>query len=635
MPATAAQSLPAPLPNRCFLIYPRERLQELGQQYTLVGEAKTTLEKECRQQAKKLQSYQDREQELQDNAVSLEAKTKEIQSRLGAVQLREHESQTMRENLETQAKQIAAQKTEADLLIKTLTAEKTHLESLASTFEKLIIDNTTLQADLQLKASVVNATIEKDPTLQAAVTEKKQQERPLFSVFNATKNSTLDFPPELILVILDLCGFENLKSLLMLNKETNQSMKACINKSPAIFFQKVYPSFISLEPTPVEIFGVPPLDENLFKEPTPVKLLQSLPKVFKHQDTKKQKHYFLPLPYAKDFLGLLKEVAVKHPAIKEIFNAHPLPVWIGPVIKLTPFQTDVTLDEKQNIAVYNALYCDAMDASMTELKGAGTLVRQHPHVLLRTPKDHSILYPYNNRRDTPIARLLRTFLEEFLQPYPVTPIPGQHFTQCVSLCGWIYECMIGYGPGPENLYTKIRTLCNSMEATKQSALQTIHIPSHTNCLNKTIPLVCKEIVLGSGTIKTNNEEEDDDEDTIALYNLHYLLGTRKYGPNSHTREQAHEPIPHNVQILRFLNYSFDQKSVQRIPFAYQNIPHLIIHVPEGWQLTEDIKAALQTRVKNSKTLQSITLMTECKNMNWHASKQLGQFLKTVTPPQTS
>jgi hypothetical protein len=30
MPATAAQSLPAPLPNRCFLIYPRERLPSVN-----------------------------------------------------------------------------------------------------------------------------------------------------------------------------------------------------------------------------------------------------------------------------------------------------------------------------------------------------------------------------------------------------------------------------------------------------------------------------------------------------------------------------------------------------------------------------------------------------------------------------
>jgi hypothetical protein len=408
-------------------------------------------------------------------------------------------------------------------------------------------------------------------------------------------------------------------------------MKACINTSPAIFFQKVYPSFISLETKPVEIFGVPPLDENLFKEPTPIKLLQSLPKVFKHQDTKKQKHYFLPLPYAKDFFRLLELVAVKHPDIKTIFNTYPLPVWIGPMIKLTPFPTDVTRDESDNIGAYKTSYNHAMEASIAELTGAGTLIRQHPHVLLRTPEDYSILNP-ENRRDTQMAGLLRTFLEEFLQPYPVTPIPGQHFTQCVSLCDWIYDCMIGYGPGPEKLYAQIRTLCNSMEATQQSAFQTIHIRSGNlrNNVSKTIPPVCKEIVLEPEPQEVKGQKQYNWQ--LAKYALEYSLGMRKS-----FEEDGLKPIAHNVHTLRLLNYSFDKDDPQYscVPFGRHHIPHLIIHVPEGWQLTEDIKAALQVRVNKSKSLKSITLMTAYNGINWHASKQLDQFLKTVTPPQTS
>jgi hypothetical protein len=481
-----------------------------------------------------------------------------------------------------------------------------------------------LKIELERKERTVSEQIEKSPQLQEVLTEKQKLECSLFSTMGIKEKGgvTLGFPAEIILNIMSFCDKKTLLSLFLTNKETNQSVQSFINTSPSIFFKKFYPSFISLEVKPVKIFAVPPLDQNLFKEPTPLKLLQSLPKVFKH---KLNEHIYgmLPLPYAKAFLEFLQLVARNHPKIRKIVTSYPLPVWIGPVME--PLKTDIKLGEEKNLDVVYKAYKKATYATISLLEGTGALLQQYRRVILQAAKtDHdccTVVPPFH----VPEPCVLRAFIQEFFQPNAVSEASlGENLPRCVSFDEMTYRAIIKHMSDDEeqDAWTREPSMETPGPETAQSMLQTIHLCFDDDLLPSShvppMPQVCKEIVLDNLKKKNNMYNWQ----SFISCNLKHLCSGIKV--DSHT-----------VNTLRLLNYPLTKKTLSCIFSPKQAITNLIIHVPKDWQLTEGVKADLQKSLNKFKTLKSIEIRTAYNGIDWHQSQPLGQFSKTSESSQKS
>jgi hypothetical protein len=489
------------------------------------------------------------------------------------------------------------------------------LKSLSSTFEELIRDNTILQADLQRKSKIMNQRLIRHRTPQGSRDGQKggshnPKTRPQAirlalaaevastrSPFSLESGWTLS--PEVILLILETCDRATLGSLLRLNKTTNQMVTDCINTYPAKFFQNVYPSFITLETEPVQIYTVPPLDKNLFKDPTPVKLLQSLPKVFTHEYTQ-EKCNLLPLPYATEFLQFLQLVAQSHPQLQTIVNSYPLPVGIVPMME--PLSIELGLINDKILKMCETRYTAGINSMVISMKNTVNSIKQHPHILLRLPKS---FLQNTTQVSTSFEHLFSQFLKEFLQPHP------NSVTNCVSFNRIVYQFISGHGYKSvhDHIAQEIQQLGM---VTEKSALPTIHACFFQKSYSlPPIPGIVNEIVL---------ETRPKNYWGGAFEALKCMLGIKSFRGISKTS--------HNVKTLRLLDYNLNQESLAMVLFQGQNIPNLIFHVPEGCQLTEDLTTDLQQRVDNSDTLQSIEICTAYNGINWRDSKVVANFTKS-------
>jgi hypothetical protein len=358
---------------------------------------------------------------------------------------------------------------------------------------------------------------------------------------------------------------------------------------------------------------VPTLDEGLFGENvTPLAFLQSLPQFFKHK--------MLPLPYAKMFFKTLNTLSTTYPGMKTIVDTYPLPLWIGPA--LTTTNTSIMLQSDNNLPQSDAAHENAIkEINLKELETVIPFIKKYPRIILQTPQASSITHPHNRQKEDLYAYLMRNFLHKFFQTHPETS------TNCVTFHNRIYDFFVGFGHGEASSaeYQQLQQLCR-----QASFLQTIHLRCGLSGIMGKILSVYHELVLETDD---SSQQYGHDEWQQVTRDMQSLLGIIDYdNPNPRARDLIYSPINHKLKTLRLLNYplqidEFQNRGCPRAFFRFHNVPNVIVHVPEGWQLTDELQLALQTCVDTSEILRSIELRTKYNGINWHQSEKILQFTK--------